>query len=88
MTLDLNQHALLWEGLAFEKIMAVLHFVLACLLLLINNSSGTPLDDYVNKPDPTYEFRDLGMTVKMDGYTVYYINMTSQTWLTCMQLAI
>ena len=43
--------------------------------------AGTPLDDYVNKPDPTYEFRDLGNPVKMDNYTVYYINMTSQTWL-------
>lgn len=47
----------------------------------------TPLDDYVNKPDPSYEFRDLGNSVKMDGYTVYYLNMTSQTWLSCKLLA-
>ena len=41
----------------------------------------TPLDDYVNKPDSTYEYRDLGNSFKGDGYTSYFINMTSQTWL-------
>lgn len=52
-----------------------------CLLLSLGLTSGTPLDDYVNKPDPSYKFRDLEKPVKMDGYTVYFINMTSQTWL-------
>lgn len=42
----------------------------------------TALDDYVNKPDATYEYRDLGNSFKGDGYTSYFINMTSQTWLT------
>ena len=53
------------------------------LAFLAGWASGTPLDDYVNKPDPSYEFRDLGIPVKMDGYTVHYLNMTSQTWLSC-----
>ena len=41
---------------------------------------GTPLDDYVNKKDDTYEYKIL-KTIKIDGLTQYYLNMTSQTWL-------
>ena len=35
----------------------------SCSLLLLSlyaACSATPLDDYVNAPDPTYEYRDLG----------------------------
>lgn len=46
---------------------------------------STPLDDYVNKPDPTYKYEDLGNPWKGDGYTSYFINLTSQTWLSGMQ---
>ena len=42
---------------------------------------STPLDDYVNKPDSSYKYEDLGNPWKGDGYTSYFINMTSQTWL-------
>lgn len=42
---------------------------------------STPLDDYVNKPDTTYKYHDLGNSFKGEGYTSYFINMTSQTWL-------
>lgn len=63
--------------------MAYLRLLLALTLLWVSSCYGTPLDDYVNKPDPTYEFRDLGEEVEMEGYTVFYINMTSQTWLSC-----
>ena len=54
---------------------------------------ATPLDDYVNKYDPTYRYEDTGITFRGDGFTSYYINMTSQTWLSgkpptnCMQTA-
>ena len=51
------------------------------LLSLTKNCSSTPLDDYVNKYDPSYEFKDLEQSVKMKGYTVHFVNMTSQTWL-------
>ena len=54
-----------------------------CLLCLVAPGVCTPLDDYVNRPDSSYEFREMGLEVKMDNYTVYYINMTSQTWLSC-----
>ena len=44
-------------------------------------ATATPLDDYVNKPDATYEYRDLGNPYRGDGFTSYFVNMTSQTWL-------
>ena len=67
--------------------------VAACLGLLVCHTAclpssrpqaTTPLDDYVNKPDSTYEYRDMGNSYRGDGYTSYFINMTSQTWLSRM----
>ena len=55
--------------------------VLLCVAAVLASSSATPLDDYVNMPDPTYEFRYLGTPWKGDGYTSYFINLTSQMWL-------
>ncbi|KAH3871994.1 hypothetical protein DPMN_035209 [Dreissena polymorpha] len=40
---------------------------------------ATPLDDYVNRPDPTYSY-EIIETLQGEGYTLYNINMTSQTW--------
>ena len=51
------------------------------LLALLAASCATPLDDYVNAPDPTYEYRDLGDPWKGGDYTSYFINLTSQMWL-------
>ena len=51
------------------------------LSLLVTVCAATPLDDYVNAPDPTYEYRDLGDPWDGDGYTSYFINLTSQLWL-------
>ncbi|XP_066292659.1 autocrine proliferation repressor protein A-like [Branchiostoma lanceolatum] len=43
----------------------------------------TPLDDYVNKPDPHYSYHEvLEWRLKGPGYTMYLLNMTSQQWLT------
>ncbi|CAI8014093.1 Autocrine proliferation repressor protein A, partial [Geodia barretti] len=55
--------------------------VLLLLSLLVAACAATPLDDYVNAPDPTYEYRDLGDPWDGDGYTSYFINLTSQLWL-------
>ena len=57
----------------------LLSFLLSSLAFSLVES--TPLDDYVNKPDPSYSYKDLGNPWKGDGYTSYFINMTSQTWL-------
>ena len=40
----------------------------------------TPLDDYVNRPDPTYQYSVLS-TWNREGYAIHNINLTSQTWL-------
>ena len=53
-----------------------------CLLSLFAIGEFTPLDDYVNKPDSTYKYEDLGDPDVEEGYKTYYINLTSQTWLT------
>ncbi|WAQ96729.1 APRA-like protein [Mya arenaria] len=53
-----------------------------CALLgvgMVPPGLATPLDDYVNKPDPTYKY-DILETFGGPGYTLYNINMTSQTW--------
>lgn len=41
----------------------------------------TALDRYVHAPDPAYAWKVAG-SVKGDGGTAFYIDMTSQTWLT------
>ena len=50
-------------------------------ILLCALAASTPLDDYVNAPDPHYEYRDLGKPVRGAGYTTHFLNMTSQKWL-------
>ncbi|MCF7989340.1 MAG: PhoPQ-activated pathogenicity-related family protein [Thiohalocapsa sp.] len=44
-------------------------------------SAKTALDDYVEKPDASYGF-ELESTRNKEGYTVFVIQMTSQTWRT------
>jgi hypothetical protein len=46
-------------------------------------AASTPLDDYVNRPDPTYSYRLIN-EYRGPGYTLYNINMTSQTWKSSM----
>ncbi|XP_070581613.1 autocrine proliferation repressor protein A-like [Ptychodera flava] len=60
--------------------------VLAALVILCSATAlvlATPLDDYVKKYDPHYEYTILtDYTVRIpDSYTVYVLNMTSQKWL-------
>ncbi|GAM18245.1 hypothetical protein SAMD00019534_014200 [Acytostelium subglobosum LB1] len=44
-------------------------------------SNSTPLDDYVNAPDPTYKWT-LNNTFSTDLYTAHVLELTSQTWMT------
>ena len=60
---------------------------LSLILLLVQASSlclSTVLDDYVNAPDATYSYRAIRQPYKGAGFTTYYLNMTSQKWLTGM----
>lgn len=61
----------------------IIALVLTIYLAVLNNSIpslATPLDDYVNTPDPHYKY-DLIKTYEMTGYKIYILNMTSQKWL-------
>ena len=40
----------------------------------------TPLDDYVNRPDPFYSWEEVE-TIDGPGYTLHVLNMTSQKWM-------
>lgn len=56
--------------------------IIACFLLVLTAYLGldcTPLDDYVNKPDPHYKY-ELIHTYEMLSGKVYLLNMTSQKW--------
>lgn len=48
-------------------------------ILLIKNYHSTPLDDFVNQSDPAYDWKLL-KTCPSPTYTVYILNMTSQTF--------
>jgi PhoPQ-activated pathogenicity-related protein len=43
------------------------------------NGPKTPLDEYVAKPDPAYEWKVV-KTVPGDGYTTFVVDLKSQTW--------
>lgn len=53
--------------------------LLVMMISMIERSDATPLDDYVNKPDPIFSWK-LIRTYPSSTYTVYVLNMTSQTW--------
>eukprot|EP01129_Flabellula_baltica_P010721 TRINITY_DN4561_c0_g1_i1.p1 TRINITY_DN4561_c0_g1~~TRINITY_DN4561_c0_g1_i1.p1 ORF type:complete len:481 (-),score=107.63 TRINITY_DN4561_c0_g1_i1:43-1485(-) len=57
-------------------------FTFGCLsLLLISVVVATPLDDYVNAQDPTFNYTHVS-TINGDKYTAYVMELVSQTWLT------
>ena len=57
------------------------------LLSLVAASLATPLDDYVNAPDPTYKWETVN-SVRGLNFTAYNIKLTSQTWMTPQQVSI
>jgi PhoPQ-activated pathogenicity-related protein len=46
---------------------------------IINMNDGTPLDDYVNRPDSAFAWKVI-QSYPSSTYTVYILNMTSQKW--------
>lgn len=42
---------------------------------------ATPLDDYVHREDPHYQYSEIG-SYRGPEYTMYTLNMTSQKWKT------
>ncbi|EGG24500.1 PhoPQ-activated pathogenicity-related protein [Cavenderia fasciculata] len=62
--------------------MKLLLFVALCLYFgAVASQTDTPLDIYVNTPDPTYQWT-LNGTVHGETYTGYVLELTSQTWMT------
>lgn len=55
-------------------------FLTVFISLPIHASAGTVLDDYVNAPDPSFNFSFASPPVPGDGYTLYVIYMSSQQW--------
>jgi PhoPQ-activated pathogenicity-related protein len=51
----------------------------ACVAALSAPAAETALDRYVKAPDSTYKY-EIVNTVKGDGYTLYVVDLTSQTW--------
>ena len=47
---------------------------------LLHASAQTALDDYVNAPDPSYNYSVAGPPIVGDGYKLYVIYMYSQQW--------
>ncbi len=56
-----------------------LFFFFITIASLIKNNHSTPLDDYINKPDSAYNWKHI-RTYPSSAYTVYVLNMTSQTF--------
>jgi hypothetical protein len=55
-----------------------------CLLVFVfavtlHTANTTPLDDYVNTPDPHFGWKRI-QTYPFPTYTLYVLNMTSQQW--------
>lgn len=54
--------------------------IVSILIICIGSMNATPLDDYVNTPDPHYTY-ELLKTYDQVGYKIHILNMTSQKWL-------
>lgn len=54
--------------------------IFICSSVLISQNDATPLDDYVNTPDPHYAWSVI-KTYEQPDYTLYILNFTSQKWL-------
>jgi len=68
------------EGFIIIPNMSRMVLLFVMITLLINVNHGSPLDSYVGHWDFTCTSKLL-QTYPSSTYTVYIINMTSQTWL-------
>ncbi len=59
--------------------------VLLLCLLAISSLAQTALDRYIAKPDPAYQWK-LIKSVPGEGYQVYVLELTSQTWRTANEV--
>ena len=66
---------------------ALVALLLSCVVSIAAQPGDerTALDEYIAKPDPSYEFH-LVKTLPGDHVTTYVLEMTSQTWLTTAEV--
>jgi len=64
-----------------DRILAGWKGISLLVAFTLMSSNATPLDDYVNRPDPNYRY-DVIDQYRGPDYTLYTINMTSQKWKT------
>jgi len=63
-----------------KKLVRFLLLIAVTFPALLHASAQTALDDYVNAPDPSYNFTLAGEPVVGDGYKLYVFYMYSQQW--------
>jgi PhoPQ-activated pathogenicity-related protein len=55
----------------------------ACLAALASSCAATPLDDYIQRPEPRFSYRDTGLRIGGGGaWDGYIFNVTTLQWLT------
>jgi len=59
-------------------------FIIALIALIVAFVASHPLDDYINNGDDSFSWTQYGDPWRIDkiGITGYYLNVTSQRWLT------
>jgi PhoPQ-activated pathogenicity-related protein len=60
---------------------ALLVLLCSVVVLGVVAKKGTPLEQYVNNGDYSYDFTTMA-SVRGSSYTAFFLNLTSQTWLT------
>lgn len=62
-----------------HKMLSIVAVLVAVAVTMV---AATPLDDYVSRPDASYGWNATDKNFTSLGYTAYFFNLSSQTWLT------
>ncbi len=79
--LHINSEIIIKISLLPNMSRIVLLFLIIASIISMNY--GTPLDDYVNKPDPTFSWKRIQI-YPFSTHTIHILNMTSQQWFNGM----
>eukprot|EP01013_Petalomonas_cantuscygni_P036986 TRINITY_DN67736_c0_g1_i1.p1 TRINITY_DN67736_c0_g1~~TRINITY_DN67736_c0_g1_i1.p1 ORF type:complete len:526 (-),score=77.60 TRINITY_DN67736_c0_g1_i1:197-1723(-) len=60
----------------------LVHVLAAGQRVTDQDANNTPLDLFVNAPDPAFSWHDTGDRISLELATGYVLNMTSQAWVT------
>lgn len=65
----------MWDTRSISRII----FIAIIGFIFVDHTYETPLDDYVNTPDPHFNWTVIH-TYQMPDYMLYILNFTSQKW--------